>query len=162
MPSLRGFQSSQHVARGVRAPRLTIPPTAANRIAVSRLMKLAALLLATLWLPAALHCQLEGADIHFLTHDIAHNDSADHDHGTGPDDGHHAFKDTPVTASKPVMKLLLPAQAQSLVLLACLVTTWDNPTLVLSPARHAPPPELMVAWQFVRRAAPPARAPNRA
>lgn len=127
---------------------------------MSRLVKLTALLLATLWLPASLHCELEAADIHFLTHEHDHHDSAAHDQGTGTDDAHHAFKDAPVTAGKPVTKLLLPAQAQSLGLLTCLATPWDNPTLVLSPERHPPPPELRVAWQFLSRAAPPARAPS--
>jgi hypothetical protein len=126
---------------------------------VSRLMKFAALLLATLWLPATLHCQLEAAEIHFLTHD--HEESEHHDgHDGGPDDEHHAFKDPSVTLTKSVVKILPPGHAQALVLVALLATARDNPTSALSPERHPPPLELKVAWQFMDRAAPPARAPS--
>ena len=49
------------------APPLDSSSPAANRNAVSRLMKLTALLLATLWLPATMHCEFELADVAFLT-----------------------------------------------------------------------------------------------
>jgi hypothetical protein len=126
---------------------------------VPRLLKVAALLLATLWLPATLHCQMEAAEVHFLTHDHE-GDEEHHDYGDGSGDEHHAFKDPSVTLSKPVVKILPPSHTQALVLVALLATARDNPTSTLSPERHPPPLELKVAWQFMDRAAPPARAPS--
>lgn len=123
-------------------------------------MRLTAALLALLWLPAALHCQLEGADIPFLTHDLDHDDAPDHDHGTSTEDEHHAFKDTPIAASKLTTKILPPDHVPFLVLLAHLATGRDALVSRLSPKRHLPPLKLTVAWQFIVRAALPARAPS--
>lgn len=128
---------------------------------VSRLRLTFALLLAALWLPAVLHCQLEAADVPFLTHDHDHGVEVEHAHGTGSGDDHHAFKDTPVRASKVVVKLLPPGHSQAIVLLRWLGTGADAGLPALSPERHPPPLELRVAWHFLARAAPPARAPSR-
>jgi hypothetical protein len=126
---------------------------------MSRLSTLVAFLLAALWLPAALHCELEAADVHFLTHEAHHSDGADHDHGTGADDEHHAFKDAPFTVSAPAVKILPPVDSLSAALLSFLAIGREEVASALSPERHPPPLELTVAWQFMDRAAPPARAP---
>ncbi len=127
---------------------------------MSRLRPLVLLLLAALWLPATLHCELEDAEVHFLTHDDHHHSDAHHDHGTGEEDEHHAFKDTPYSASTSAVKVLPPGDSLSVVLLALLATGREEATPDLSPDRHPPPLELKVAWQFLSRAAPPARAPS--
>ena len=137
-----------------------MPHCAANRSAVFRLTKLAALLLVALWLPATLHCALESADVAFLTHD-------DHEHHHNvPADGHddggeagHAIEYTAYTASAPSLRAPLPSDALSAVIAALAWSSAVNIEPPLSPARHAPPPELRVAWQFLFRAAPPVRAP---
>ena len=128
---------------------------------MSRLRKLAALLLVALWIPATLHCAFELAEIAFLSHD-------DHDHhhgipaGThgGTEDPGHAIEHTPYTATTPSLKVPPPADSLSILLAAL---AWPASVCIerpLSPASHGPPPEWRVAWQFITRAAPPARAPS--
>jgi hypothetical protein len=139
---------------------------------MSRLRPLFALFLSVLWLPAVLHCELEAANIQLLTHDHHHEHDLDHahhaadqhdaNHGHGSDEGTHALDDTPFTATAPGLKVLPPADAVSPVLLALLSLPQKLAEPALSPERHPPPLELAAAWQFVSRAAPPARAPNRA
>lgn len=124
-------------------------------------MKLAALLLATLWLPATLHCEFELADIGFLTHDDHehHHDLPAGSHGESGEAG-HAIEYTPYTATTPSLKVPPPADSFSILLAAL---AWPASVSIeppLSPARHGPPPEWRVAWQFITRAAPPARAPS--
>lgn len=123
---------------------------------MSRLSTFAAWLLVALWLPATLHCDLEAADVHFLTHDDHHSPT---DHGTGTGSDYHVLKDTAFTASTPSLKVPLPSGSLAVVPAAvfCDCDGWAEP--VLSPARQPPPPALKVAWQFITRAAPPARAP---
>lgn len=123
-----------------------------------------------LWLPAILHCELEAADIQLLTHEHHHEHDVDHAHPAGSahqdshghegGDGSHALKDTPFTAGVPGMKVLPPPDSVSPVLLALLSHPQPCVEPVLSPKRHPPPPDLQVAWQFIARAAPPARAPS--
>lgn len=124
-------------------------------------MKLAALLLATLWLPATLHCQLEGLGLDALfacadqPAETAHTDG-----DTCANDGCQTIESGQyaITKSKPDLSLL-PALA--CVCVACF--------------QHLAPPAaareffavhqektlpLQRTWQFVRRAALPARAPD--
>ncbi len=125
-------------------------------------MKLAALLLATLWLPATLHCEFESANIAFLTHDDHehHHDIPAGSHSENEEAG-HAIEYTPYTATTPSLKVPPPTDSLSTLLAALAwpasVCSIEPP---LSPARHRPPPEWRVAWQFITRAAPPARAPD--
>jgi hypothetical protein len=128
------------------------------------------LLLSVLWLPAILHCELEAADIRLLTHDHHHEHDVDHTHGAeaghqdshGHDsgDGAHALKDTPFTAGLPGVKVLPPSDSVSPALRALLSLPRLCVEPALSPERHPPPPGLQAAWQFIARAAPPARAPS--
>jgi hypothetical protein len=128
------------------------------------------LLLSALWLPAILHCELEAADVRLLTHDHHHEHAADHahhapdqpdsDHGHGATDGPHALEDTPFTATTPGLKVPPPADFVSPVLFALLSLPPYFAEPILSPERHPAPPDLQAAWQFLTRAAPPARAPS--
>ena len=128
----------------------------ANRCAVSRLRKLAALFLVALWLPATLHCQMEAAEVHFLTHD---DHSASTDHCPNQHDDHHALKDAPITASTSSLKVPPPSNSLSFVLFALVDADHYSAAPALSPTRREPPLELKVAWQFSTRAAPPSQAP---
>lgn len=125
-----------------------------------RLTKLAALLVVALWLPATLHCALESADVAFLTHENhEHHHDAPTDEHNDDGDAAHAIEYTAYTASAPSLRAPLPSDALSAVIAALAWSCAANIEPPLSPARHAPPPELRVAWQFLFRAAPPARAP---
>lgn len=118
-----------------------------------------ALLLAALWLPAVLHCQLEAAEVDILTHD--HDSPAvDHQHDTGNEGEHHAFADTPVSLTKHATKLLPPATLSWAIVPPDSVFPAGDSTTALSPEHHPPPYRLSAGWQFVTRAAPPVRAPS--
>lgn len=119
--------------------------------------RLVALLLLALWLPAMLHCELEAADVHILTHDDHHGAQGP---GAGSSDPHHVLKEGAVAASAPSLKILPPTDTLALVLVALAVDRVRSDEFVLSPDRHPPPPELAVGWHFVRRAAPSPRAPS--
>jgi hypothetical protein len=124
-------------------------------------MKLAALLLATLWLPATLHCQLEGMglDTFFACADQP-VESAHTDAGGCTDDGCQTIESGQVAVTKSKLDL------SQLTTLACVcVACFQH----LAPP--APAPEffavhqdetlpLQRTWQFARRAALPARAPD--
>lgn len=116
------------------------------------------LLLLALWLPTTLHCELEGADVPFLTHD--HDEHAPACHDNGPDAVCHAFEDAAFTASAPLLKVPLPGDSLSVVLAALVRACADTAEPSLFPGRQPPPPELTVGWHFVRRAAPSPRAPS--
>jgi hypothetical protein len=128
---------------------------------VFRLRQLAALLLAALWLPATLHCQLEslGFDTLFACADQA-AETAHRNQGACTDDSCQTIETGQINFSKARLDLnLLPA-----LTCAC--------HLCLIDARPpAPAPEIFAVhqdetlplqrtWQFARRAALPARAPS--
>lgn len=122
--------------------------------------RLLALLLLALWLPATLHCDLERAavHVHVLTHE--HHDHSSACHGNGPDSFCHAIEDVAFTASAPSLKISLPADSLSVVLASLVRYLAEAVEPALSVPRHDPPLALTVVWQFVRRAAPLARAPE--
>jgi hypothetical protein len=128
---------------------------------VSRLMKFAALLLATLWLPATLHCQLEGLGLDTLfacadqPAETAHTDG-----DTCADDGCQTIESGQFAITKSKLDLSQPP-ALACVCVACFQHL----------APPAPAPEIFAVhqdkmlplqrtWQFARRAALPARAPS--
>ena len=122
---------------------------------MSRLHRLASLVLVALWLPVTLHCELEATGLFGpLTECVASGDDccADTDCITVEE---ALFKE-----SATALMVSAPAAASCLVSFAVTVPPavhFAGP--VLASARPAPPPELAVAWQFLSRAAPPARAP---
>lgn len=126
-----------------------------------RLLKAAALLLATLWLPATVHCQLEGLGIGALF--ACADASAETAHANGDectDDGCQTIEAGQVAVSKSRL------DAASLALLACtghfcwfeIPTPQPAPEFVASRQDETLP--LQRTWQFDRRAALPARAPG--
>ena len=122
---------------------------------MSRLRPLILLLLAALWLPTTLHCGLESAGL-LATADTC-VDSGD---ACCDDTACSTVEETLFKDPAPTFKVAAPAA----VFLAGLAVVPPFDAILaepaLSPARHAPPPELRVAWQFLSRAAPPARAPS--
>ena len=127
---------------------------------MSRLCKLAALLLVALWLPATLHCQLEGLGLDAIFAcadqpvDPAH--SAD---GDCADDGCQTLEEGQFALSKSkIDPAILPV-------FACACVSCFMPVVPPSPAPEISAPRqdemlpMQRTWQFARRAAPPARAP---
>lgn len=141
--------------------RLTSQPRADNRCPVSRLKKLAALLLVALWLPATLHCQLEGLGLDALFACPTGSDQAAHaDKGDCADDACQLIETGQITFAKARLDLnLLPALA-----CACHLCLFDAgppaPAPEISASRQDETLPLQRTWQFARRAALPARAPD--
>jgi hypothetical protein len=123
---------------------------------VKRLRSIVSLLLLALWLPATLHCDLEAAGLdHVLgCHEHA-TDEAAHCH----DDVWHAIDVLASKADNSGLRIVLPTLMPHYDCMAFGVApaTPLAPVNVSPPIR--PPPDLDVGWPFVRRAAPPARAP---
>lgn len=125
-----------------------------------RLLKVVALLLATLWLPATVHCQLEtlGFDSLFACADTAEAAHAGNDDCA--DDGCQTVESGQVLFSKDRF------DSASLALLAGATTSllFEIPAPVVAPefiaSRQAETLPLQRTWQFDRRAALPARAPG--
>lgn len=117
--------------------------------------RLIALLLLALWLPATLHCDLETAGVHIgiICHD--HETQAESDnHCT--DDACHTLEASALTA----FTLTKLVGSVTLSVVALLPTPLELPADSVRPERTDVPCELGRRWQFSRRAAPPARAPN--
>lgn len=122
---------------------------------MSRVRRLALLLLVALWLPVTLHCELENVGLLASVGECADSEDACCDDTACFTVEEALFKDP-----APILKLTAPEVSACLVCLAVNTSDIFSTESALSPARHAPPPELRATWQFVRRAAPPARAPS--
>ena len=114
--------------------------------------------LLAVWLPATLHCRLEAAgffEAHCAeTQAVAGAEECKDD--ACPTVEQALYKDSSATLS-----VAAPAECHvpdCCTLLLAPESLRGEPAL--SPARHAPPSELTVRWQFIARAAPPARAPS--
>jgi hypothetical protein len=124
-------------------------------------MKLAALLLATLWLPATLHCQLEGLGLDTLFACADQPAETAHANADGcTDDGCQSIESGQFAITKSKLDLSqLPALA--CVCVACfqhLVPAAPAPEIFAVHQDETLP--LQRTWQFARRAALPARAPD--
>jgi len=120
--------------------------------------RLLLLSLVALWLPVTLHCQLEAAGF-FAPHDDCATELAAGPCSDCRDDNCATVEDT--LYKEPSLGLLVAASTACNFLACFALVTPDSATeFALSPARHSPPPELKVGWQFSTRAAPPARAPT--
>lgn len=118
-----------------------------------------ALFLLALWLPATQHCDLEAAGIDFMTHD-GHASSACHD--TCVDDACHNIEGAAFTKGGNTLRVLPPP---AMILCACLIHVPPPPPAVETPVIDdgTGSRRLLVlhrTWDFVRRAALPARAPD--
>lgn len=125
-----------------------------------RFSTLAALLLVALWLPVTMHCQLENAGL-FECDGCCMVDQAT-DTGAGcKGDACPSVEEALFKESSATLTVSAPSETDGTLCLA-LADPLGNASAEpdLSPARHAPPMELKVAWQFLSRAALPARAPS--
>jgi hypothetical protein len=129
---------------------------------VFRLFKIVSLVLVALWLPATLHCRLEtlGFDGVFgcpeqtsgKTHHADENDCS-RDSCQVVESGHFFFSKTKITPAS------LPALDCNFVFCLFRVIPPFVESPVFSCAQNEPLP-LQRTWQFTRRAALPARAPD--
>ena len=114
-------------------------------------MKLTALLLVVLWLPATSHEWLESAGV---IHSAAHGEhDPDHDAADGQgrlESGTVAPK-VPVLTSQPWLCVIAVALS---------VIAPDQPIMKAVPCPCTAPPELRTTWQFTERVALPSRAPS--
>lgn len=134
---------------------------AALRFAMNRLRLIITVLLAALWLPATQHCGLEAAglladqcaDGHGLTDCVAKGDCASDDCGT-LEGGNYRSEVAPVKVS--------PQWFTCIFLLSdALVASQPEPDSTLAVADTRGRLEDWVpSWQFERRAAAPAHAPD--
>lgn len=112
------------------------------------------MLLLAAWLPASQHCGLEIAGLLPETgacHDGHHADQA---HAT---DSCSLIEEGTYQASSIILKVTEPAPLCECLLHLVLLAEACAP-MVEAPAVY-PPPDLQPGWQFIARAAPPARAP---
>lgn len=122
---------------------------------VSRAFKSFCLLLAILWVPMTQHCLLEAAEgSGVLQCDHSTTGSCTHD-------GCRIIEEGSYKTDSGSVKLPPP----SILTLACLYWIVSAPELEFRDPRIADeelsrPLNWVPAWQFVRRAAPPARAPS--
>ncbi len=124
---------------------------------MARLPRISLYLLVILWLPVTLHCRLEAAGL-FAPHDDCAELQAAHTGSDCKDDSCPLVEDALYKESTQGPLFIAPDVSDLIVLLE--LPAPCSLLCTLSPERHAPPPELRVTWQFVARAAPPARAPS--
>ncbi len=128
---------------------------------MSRFARTLLLLLVAAWLPVTLHCRLEAAGF-YDADDCCAGEPAAETAGDCKDDVCPTVEEALYKESSQSLKIAAPALVECFVCFALLAEPAAVAAPILSPERHAPPLELAVTWQFIARAAPPARAPNRA
>ncbi len=126
---------------------------------MSRLFKTIALLLLAVWLPATLHCSLEAVGLELECHDGPADVGAHACHA----DACEVVEDGSYAKSVITLRVPPPALAEDL---GALLLMMVRPVLIAEPdVRPDDPPRVMAlqrTWSFDRRAALPARAPDRA
>lgn len=126
---------------------------------VSRLARMLILLLVAAWLPVTLHCRLEAAGLHGSDECCAREQAAAAA-GDCKDDACPTVEEALYKETVQVLKVTAPDLSLCFACLALVPSSPVDAEPALSPARHAPPPEIEAAWQFIVRAAPRARAPS--
>ena len=121
---------------------------------MTRFLKFACVLLAVLWLPLTQHCRMEAAGVIATACESAHSHACANCGCGAVEDGGYKLD----TAS---VKLPPPS------ILACLCYLCPPLEISLDISYREPAPESVdrpldwvPSWQFVRRAAPPSRAPS--
>jgi hypothetical protein len=125
---------------------------------MSRVVRFAAWLLLAVWLPATLHCRMEMAGLGEAPHDSCCTGVTADSGSDCVGDSCANIENSLIKDSAPELHLAAPITLCPLCCAALVRAVRIEP--VLSPERHAPPLALKVAWQFIERAAPPARAPS--
>ena len=126
-----------------------------------RLSKLTALLLAALWLPATLHCQLEGLGLDSLFSCSVESDQAAHsDKDDCTDDSCQIIENGQITLAKSRVDLGLLSAIACAGPFCLLQADLPVPVLEIAATDQDAMLPLQRTWQFTRRAALPARAPD--
>lgn len=123
---------------------------------MKRLFSIVALLLLAIWLPATLHCDLEAAGL-APSAVACHDDHCTSEHSA---DNCSLIEDGSFRASADTLKVASPNLVSFCACLLCGAAISISPPMLAVEPSIAPPLELKVGWQFVVRAAPPARAPS--
>jgi hypothetical protein len=120
-----------------------------------------ALLLATIWLPATLHCGLEAAGM------LEHADACCHDeHAASKEPAHCGADNCGVVESgdyQPAHSLLKISAPVAVLDFSSLVEVLSPVVIepeIVAPIEAESPLEIRRTWQFVARAAPSPRAPS--
>ena len=125
-----------------------------------RLSKIAALLLVALWLPATLHCQLETLGLDLLACADQPAEATHPEKGDCADDSCETVESGQFAFAKSRLDLdLLPALTCACHLCLALAAP-PAPVPEISASRQDVTLPLQRTWQFARRAALPARAPD--
>ncbi len=125
---------------------------------VTRFARMLVLLLVAAWLPVTLHCRLEAAGI-YEAEDCCASEQPAEPAGDCKDDACPTVEEALYKEASQGLKVATPTLVECLFRLVTFSPAPSPVEPALSPERHAPPLELKVGWQFVTRAAPPARAP---
>ena len=137
-------------------------PTSQTVPVVSRLVKLVSLLLIAVWLPATLHCHLEalGLDALFAC-PVQIADAGHTDNDTCADDGCQTVEAGQFVFSKSrIAPAALPSPDACLAVHCLLQVAPPSPVLQIFASPQTETLPLQRTWQFARRAALPARAPD--
>ena len=135
---------------------------------MSRLLTIVALLLTAFWLPASSHALLEHAGLIHERH-ADHDDHDDHDAESSGSHEHdadnHDAADGKYAPSSILVRVALPDAVASPLLSCGVGLNWASELHIdPQPSGLAPPgtapPLLQSGWQFLFRAALPARAPS--
>lgn len=128
------------------------------RLNLKTFFKVIAVLLLAIWLPATQHCDLEAADVSFLGSGEHHTTSCQE---VCKDDACHAIEGVSFGKTATELRALPPPESFASCLLSLLVApvlVEREPVCFIGDS-----PEIQAlhrTWQFVRRTALPARAPN--
>ncbi len=122
-----------------------------------RLFQMVCLLLIAVWLPATHHCALEAVGLFSQT--CADNCANGEN---GPTDGCGTVEDGAYKPSIDLVKVPAPALLATVGHLCAFLAHVEPPCVtIISPGESFDRPRDWVStWQFVRRAAPPSRAPT--
>lgn len=128
---------------------------------MSRLVRTLLFTLVAAWLPVTLHCKLEAAGLFESADACCAAEETSVPAADCKDDACPTVEDALYKESAHGLKVAAPAATDGIASLALVALYRDHPAEpTLSPPRHGPPRELRAAWQFLTRAAPPARAPS--
>ena len=125
---------------------------------MAQISRYIALLLLTLWLPATLHCDLQAAGV------AESPDCCTDGHSCAGDEGCNVVVNALCKPGNDVIKVPAPALTRDSfgsVELHYFFSSLMMPRLIVAPKSGSfeRPLDWVTTWQFVRRAAPPCRAP---
>jgi len=137
---------------------LTIPQDGESLVFVRRLGSYIATVLLALWLPATLHCEMETVGV-FAESGTCHATSpGDAPTGDCDADGCAIIESGAFRSQTNIFFLKAPDLTRCLLLVVPPLEMTALPAIPFD--RTTAPAEMIHTWQFVRRTAPPPRAPS--